>query len=54
MEAERFLQLINDESELTDKELDEGWRFCAIEGTQLLIHPKHKPILNELMKEFMN
>lgn len=54
MEAERFLELLNNESELTDKELEDGWKFCAIEGTQMLIHPKHKPILNELMKEFMD
>lgn len=54
MEVERFLELLNTESDLTDKELEDGWRFCAIEGTQLFIHPKHKPILNELMKGFMN
>ena len=54
MEVERFLELINNESELTDKEIEEGWMFCAIEGTQLLLHPNHKEILNELLYNSLN
>lgn len=54
MEVDRFLELLYDQDILTPEEENEGWRFCAIEGTSLLLNKKQlKLIAEDHIKSFI-
>jgi len=41
MTKERYNEIMNDNSELTEEEMKRGWHFCQ-EWDRLLIHPSMK------------